>query len=146
MKVKIKRLDPNVELPRYQTDESAAFDLAANENAVIGPKEIKLIKTGLIIEAPHGHFLLIASRSSTPRKKGLIIPQAVGIVDRDYSGPEDEILLQVYNITDSTVEVKKGERIAQGMFLPVDHIEWEEVNELRKESRGGYGSTGGYHG
>jgi dUTP pyrophosphatase len=70
----------------------------------------------LIIEAPEGHFLLIASRSSTPKKKGLVIPQSVGIVDRDYSGPEDEIKLQVMNITDKPVEVKKANESRKDYF------------------------------
>ena len=142
MRIKIKRIDPAVELPKYHTAESAAFDLAANEDATVGPGEIKLIKTGLIVEAPKNHFLLIAMRSGTPRKKGLLIPQGVGIVDRDYSGPEDEIMIQVYNFTDKPVEVKKGERLAQGLFLQADKVEWKEVSHLREKSRGGFGSTG----
>jgi len=142
MKVKIKRLDPTVELPRYQTDESAAFDLASSEDAVIAPKEIKLLHTGLIVEAPKDHFLLISARSSLPKKKGLTVAQGIGIVDRDYSGPEDEIRLQVYNFTDKPVAVKKGERLAQGIFLEADKVEWDEVEEMRLKSRGGFGSTG----
>ena len=142
MKVKILKLDPEVTLPEYKTVESAAFDLAANEDAVIKPREIKLIRTGLVMEAPVGHFLMIAPRSSLPRKKGLSIPQSVGIVDRDYSGPEDEILLQVYNFTDQDVSVTKGERLAQGIFLKADRVEWEEVKQIRAQSRGGFGSTG----
>lgn len=142
MKVRIKRLNQSVELPKYQTNESAGFDLAAAEDAVIAPKEIKLISTGLIIEAPAGHYLLIALRSGIPRKKGLLIPQSVGVVDRDYSGPEDEVKLQLYNFTDLPVEIKKGERLCQGLFQRVDQAEWEEVDEVRSNSRGGFGSTG----
>src|ERR1044071_8307969 len=142
MKVKIKRLDPNVQLPEYQTSESAAFDIAANEDVEVAPKEIKLIRTGLIIEAPHGHFLLLAPRSSTPKKKGLTMPHSIGIIDRDYSGPEDEVLVQVYNFTDVKVVIKKGERIAQGLFLPIERAQWDEVQEINKDSRGGVGSTG----
>jgi len=145
VKVKIKKLDPSVELPKYQTTESACFDLASNEDAIIQPKEIKLLGTGLVIEAPHEHFLLIAPRSSLPLKKGLSIPQSIGIVDRDYSGPEDEIKLQVYNFTEKPVGVKKGERLAQGLFLKRDQVEWDEVREIRMTSRGGFGSTGGHH-
>src|SRR3989344_4079224 len=120
MKVKIKRLDPTVELPRYQTDESAAFDLATSESAQLQPKEIKLLHTGLIIEAPPGHFLLISARSSLPLKKKLMIAQGIGVVDRDYSGPDDEIRLQVYNFSDKVVEVQKGERLAPEIFLHFD--------------------------
>ena len=129
-------------MPRYQTEESAAFDLASSEDAVIAPKEIKLLHTGLIIEAPKEHFLVIAARSSLPKKKGLTVAQGIGIVDRDYSGPEDEIRLQVFNFTDQSVEVKKGERLAQGIFLKADKVQWEEVKEMRPKSRGGFGSTG----
>ena len=68
--------------------------------------------------------------------------QGIGIVDRDYSGPEDEIRLQVFNFTDQSVEVKKGERLAQGIFLKADKVQWEEVKEMRPKSRGGFGSTG----
>src|SRR3989344_8275960 len=142
MKVRIKRIDETVEIPKYHTSESAAFDLASSEEAIIAPREIKLLKTGLIIEAPAAHFLMIAPRSSLPRKKGLSIPQSIGIVDRDYSGPEDEILLQVYNFTDQDVRVTKGERLAQGIFLKADRVEWEEVERIRAQSRGGFGSTG----
>src|SRR3989344_2876817 len=142
MKVKIKRLDPTVELPRYQTDESAAFDLATSEAAQLQPKEVKVLHTGLIIEARAGHFLLIAARSSLTLKKKLMIAQGIGVVDRDYSGPDDEIRLQVYNFSDKVVEVQKGERLAQGIFLKADKVDWEEVNEMREKSRGGFGSTG----
>ncbi len=146
MKVKIKRLNPDVELPKYHTDESAAFDLASNEDITVQPREVVTVKTGLIVEAPHGHFFLVAPRSSMPRKKGLMMPHSIGIIDRDYSGPNDEVMIQVYNFTDKPVEIKKGERFAQGMFLQVDRVEWDEVDEVRKDSRGGLGSTGGYNG
>src|SRR3989344_2389125 len=142
MKVRIKRIDETVEIPKYHTSESAAFDLASSEEAIIAPREIKLLKTGLIIEAPAAHFLMIAPRSSLPRKKGLSIPQPIGSVARAFSGPEDEILLQVYNFTARPVKVEKGERLAQGILLLADRVEWSEVDEIRKDSRGGFGSTG----
>lgn len=142
MKAKIKRADPSILLPQYHTAESAAFDIASAEEKVIAPGAVALARTGLIIEAPHGHFLMLSARSSLARKKGLILANGVGIVDRDYSGPEDEIMLLLYNFTDKEVNIEKGERLAQGMFFPIDRVEWEEVRELRKNSRGGFGSTG----
>lgn len=144
MKVKIKKLDPGVVSPAYHTAESAGFDLAANSDVVIQPGQVVKIPTGLVIEAPGGHFLLIAARSSLPLKKGLMMANGIGVVDPDYAGPNDEISIIVHNFTQNPVEVKKGERLAQGIFLPVKQIEWEEVSEIRQESRGGYGSTGGY--
>lgn len=144
LSAKITRLDERVELPRYHTAESAAFDLAAAEDKTVPPGEVAAIRTGLVIEAPEGHFLLIASRSSMPKKKGLNLANGIGIVDRDFSGPTDEILIQVRNFTDGPVEVKRGERLAQGLFLPIDQVQWQEVQAIRDRDRGGWGSTGGY--
>jgi dUTP pyrophosphatase len=144
MKAKIKKLDPLVELPKYQTSESAAFDLAANEDAVVKPGGIAKVKTGFIIEAPEGHFLLICARGSLGLKRGLKLLNGVGVIDRDYAGPSDEIHILLHNFSSQDVEIKKGERLAQGMFIRVDQAEWEEVLEIRQSDRGGYGSTGGY--
>lgn len=144
MKVKIKKLSADAVLPAYHTSESAGFDLAACNDIIIEPGKVVKVPTGLVIQAPEGHFLLIAARSSLPLKKGLTMANGIGVVDADYAGPTDEISIIVYNFNQHAVEVKRGERLAQGIFLPVNQIEWEEVSEIRKESRGGYGSTGGY--
>lgn len=144
MKAKIKKLDLDVEVPKYHTAESAGFDLAVNEDVVVEPGGIAKVKTGLIIEAPPGHFLLISARSSLGLKRGLKLLNGIGVVDRDYAGPSDEIHILLHNFSKEKVEIKKGERLAQGMFIRVDQVEWEEVSEIRVDSRGGYGSTGGY--
>ena len=144
MKVQIKKIDASVELPKYHTSESAGFDIASSSDVVIQPGEVYKIPTGLVIVAPKGHFLLMAARSSLPLKKGLAMANGIGVVDPDYAGPNDEISIIVHNFTNKPVEVKKGERLAQGIFLPVQQIEWDEGGELRTASRGGYGSTGGY--
>jgi dUTP pyrophosphatase len=146
MKARIKRLNKNVELPKYQTAESAAFDIASSVDIAIAPGEIVKIPTGLVIEAPEGHFLAIVARGSTAIKTGLKLANAMGVVDRDYAGPNDEVFLSVHNFTNKETVIFKGDRIAQGMFLKVDQVEWEEMSEIRAESRGGYGSTGGYGG
>ncbi|MBF8280867.1 MAG: dUTP pyrophosphatase [Candidatus Magasanikbacteria bacterium] len=145
MIVRIKRLDQTLPLPEYHTDGAAAFDLYSREDTVIAPREIKLLPSNLIIEVPAGHFLMIAPRSSTAKKKSLIIPNSPGVIDADYHGPDDEIHIQVYNFSDAPVEVKRGERIAQGIIMPIVRAEWEEVSEINAPNRGGFGSTGGYH-
>ncbi len=142
MKIKIKRIDKTLPLPQYHTGGSVGFDLAANVDTTIQPKEIALIPTGLIIQTPPGYMLAIIARSSTPRKKGLTMPNAVGIIDQDYCGPEDELKIMVYNFTDQPVVVARGERIAQGLFIRVDIADWEEVDEISGSNRGGFGSTG----
>ena len=140
--VRIRRLDPSVELPRYATSGSAAFDLAASEVTTIAPGEVRLVPTGLAIEVPAGMFLGVFARSSTPLKKGLMVANGVGVVDSDYCGPTDEIKVPVINVTAASVEIGKGDRIAQGILLPSPQIEWEEVEELAVTSRGGFGGTG----
>jgi dUTP pyrophosphatase len=109
---------------------------------VIAPGEVRLVPTGLVIEVPAGMFLGVFARSSTPLRKGLMVANGVGVVDSDYCGPSDEIKIPVINVTKPPVEIKRGDRIAQGILLPSPQIEWEEVSELATTSRGGFGGTG----
>lgn len=145
LQARIKKVLEGVELPKYHSLEAAGFDIAAGESVNIQPGEIKKIRTGLVIEAPEGHFLLLTCRSSLAMKKGLILANGVGTIDRDYSGPEDEVHIIVRNITQDVVSVSFGERLVQGIFLPVRQVEWLEVEKMDKQNRGGIGSTGGYN-
>ena len=140
-KAKIKRIDKDLPLPVYETAGSVGFDIIAREKTEIPSKEIKLVPGNIIVEVPEGYMLMVASRSSTPKKKGLTPPHGLGIIDHDYCGNEDEIKIQVYNFTDEPVIVERGEKIAQGVFIKIDKLEWEEVDEMLKDSRGGFGST-----
>ena len=142
MQIKIKRLDKELPLPAYQTAGSAGFDIYARENSVIASKAIALVPSNLIIATPPGYMLVVASRSSTPKRKGLMVANGIGIIDSDYSGPEDEVKILVYNFTDNEVTVEKGERIAQGLFVKVEQGQWEEVDQMEAKTRGGFGSTG----
>src|SRR5574338_932133 len=139
--VRIRRLDPAISLPSYQTAEAAGFDLAAREEVRVPPGEVRLVPTGLVIAVPPGCFLGVFARSSTPRKRGLMVANRVGVVDPDYAGPEDEIKIQVVNFTREEVVVKRGDRIAQGILIPCVRAEWQE-GSTRDTSRGGFGSTG----
>jgi dUTP pyrophosphatase len=143
MRLKIRRLDSTVSLPGYGTKDAAGFDLASAHDLVIGPRQIALVRTGLVIEVPTGYFLAIFARSSTPLKRGLIVANGVGVIDPDYSGPDDEVMIQVMNVTDSEVRIQRGDRLAQGIVLPAPRVLWEEVSLLREVTRGGFGSTGG---
>ncbi len=142
MQVKIKRIDTSIPLPAYQTSGAVAFDLSSRIDMTIQPKALVLLPTNLIIEVPEGYMLMVASRSSTPRKKGLILRNGIGIIDQDYHGEQDEVMMQVYNFTDQEVSVAKGERIGQAVFVRIDRGEWEEVDQMNEVSRGGFGSTG----
>lgn len=142
MKARIRRLDPAVSLPTYQTSGAAGFDLAASQDMTIPPGEVRLVPTGLVVEVPEGHFLGVFARSSTPLKRGLMVANGVGVVDPDYSGPADEVKIEVVNFTAAPVTVRAGDRIAQGIVLPAVRLEWEEAEVLRSESRGSFGSSG----
>ena len=142
MRLKIKRLDAGVGLPQAATGRAAGFDLASAVDIEIPPRSIRLVGTGLVIAVPAGFFLGIFARSSTPLKRGLMVANGVGVIDADYCGPGDEIKVQLLNFTDAPVQVKRGDRVAQGIVLPSPSIEWNEVEEMGEPTRGGFGSTG----
>ena len=141
MQVRIKRFDKGLPLPKCETEGAAAFDLTARETVEIAPGKVGYISLNVAVETPPGYFLLIAARSST-HKKGLIKPNGIGIIDPDYSGDADEVRSVYYNFTDKPVVVEKGERIAQGIFIPIAKFEWEEVDKMHNKNRGGFGTTG----
>ncbi|QQR54913.1 dUTP diphosphatase [Candidatus Peregrinibacteria bacterium] len=141
MQIRIQRIDKSLPLPTYATEGSVGFDLVARETVVIEPGKIELVPGNVIVEVPKGYMLAVASRSSTPKKKGLTPPHGFGVIDRDYCGPQDELKIQVYNFSDAPVTVERGEKIAQGVFVRVDKFDWLEVDSIREESRGGFGST-----
>ena len=141
MKVKIKRVDRDLPLPRYETPGSVGFDFLCRESVAIKPHSLGLIPANVIVETPPRYMLMVTLRSSTPRKRGLLIPHGVGVIDQDYCGEGDEIRIQVYNFSSNPVTVERGDRIAQGIFVRVDTAQWSEVNRIESETRGGFGST-----
>jgi dUTP pyrophosphatase len=140
--VRITRLHDHVALPAYQTWGAAGFDLAASVAMTVQPGEVTLVPTGLVIEVPAGHMLGVFARSSTPLKRGLMVANGVGIVDSDYCGPTDEIKIEVFNFTSSPVEIRPGDRLAQGVIMPYVRAEWSESAAPARQARGGFGSTG----
>jgi dUTP pyrophosphatase len=142
----IRKCRADAELPKYGTDGSAAFDFVVPEDTVAKARGMTLVPTGLVFTLPHRHYMLIFARSSTPLKRGLIIGNGVGLVDEDYSGPEDEVKILVYNLGDNDVYIAAGDRIAQGMILPYHQYKFVEDHAYRftgeASSRGGFGSTG----
>ena len=142
MEVEINRCREHVTIPEYKTAGAVGFDFAAAEPMTREPGKVTLIPTGLIIKIPKGFMLQITARSSTSVKKGLMMSNGVGTIDQDYCGPEDEIKLLVYNFTDQPVMIERGDRIANGLFIPIEIAQWKEVDEMTAPTRGGIGSTG----
>lgn len=141
MRVKIRRVDKMVPLPEYHSDGPSGFDLYTRAETTIEPRSLGLVPLNVSIRPPEGHILILAARSSTP-KRGLMLANGIGVGDYSFSGNDDEYRASVYNFTDSPVVVPKGDRIVQGFFLPVDRVEWEEVGDMGLPNRGGFGSTG----
>jgi dUTP pyrophosphatase len=143
--VKIKRVDTSLPLPEYATPGACGFDLYSRTDISIEPNQIVLVPSNLIIATPADHVLLLTPRSSLARKKGLIMPNSVGVIDQDYAGDNDEVIIQLQNISDKLATIEKGERIAQGLFVPIAKASWQEVTAMNEKDRGGFGSTGGYN-
>ncbi len=140
MNIKISRIDKSLPLPEYHSDGAVAFDLYSRETVTIQPRSMSRMPTNFIIEVPKGFMLFIKERSSLLKKTGLLMTP--GFIDQDYCGPEDEILLQVYNPSDESVTIERGMRIAQGAFMPIEIAVFKEVGLIKSTSRGGFGSTG----
>ncbi len=139
--VRITKRDPRAVLPAYQTAGAAGFDLAILDDAVIAPRAHVLLRTGLGIGVPDDHVFHVYARSSLFPKHGLIVANGVGVIDPDYSGPDDEVLISVWNPGDREVRIAAGTRVAQGIIFPRPRIRWIEA-DASGGTRGGFGSTG----
>ncbi|CAK1241109.1 dUTP pyrophosphatase (dUTPase) (Dut) [Fructobacillus cardui] len=136
-------------LPARSTERAAGYDFAAATDIVIlapteGVQKPVLIPTGIKAYMQADEYLQLVSRSSLPKKKHLVMPNAVGIIDADYYNNEQnegEIMVQVLNISQEDVVIKKGERIAQGIFLPYLLADQDE-DTIKAVRAGGFGSTG----
>jgi dUTP pyrophosphatase len=142
MKVRIKRIDKSLPLPEYHTKGAAGFDIYSRISTTIPAHSYAKLPNNLVVETPEGYMLLMVARSSTFKKKGLILPNAAAIFDYDFRGDDDEMIIQVYNMTNEAVKVDAGERIAQGIFVRFDQADWQEVDKMNNQNRGGLGSTG----
>lgn len=139
--VQIKRFNKEIPLPKFKTDGAAAFDLYAREAVEIPAKEFKYVPLNVAVQTPPGCFLLLVARSST-HKKGIWMANGVGIGDPDFSGDSDEYKAVYYNFLDKPVLIEKGERIAQGLIVKREALEWQEVDSMENKTRGGFGTTG----
>lgn len=141
--VKIKKLNPAATTPTYGTEFAAGADLYActDESITINPGETQFIHTGLAMEIPEGLVGLIYARSGMACKKGVAPANKVGVIDSDYRG---EIIVALYNHSETPLVVNNGERVAQMVYAPYYHAQFTEVNELEDSVRGegGFGSTG----
>lgn len=150
MKVRFKKLHKDAVIPQYQTAGAAGFDLHAVEDVSLYPGETKLIKTGLQVAVPEGHELQVRPRSGMSLKTLFRVANSPGTVDEDFRG---ELCVIGFNAgidtiqygRDDIINIKKGDRIAQGVICPIARPEIvEELGELSSTERGdgGFGHTG----
>jgi len=142
MQVRIKNTSKHP-LPQYETNGASGMDVRANisEPINIEPLGRALIKTGLFLEMEIGLECQVRPRSGLALKKGITVLNTPGTVDADYRGEVGVILV---NLSNETVTIEDGERIAQLVFCKVEQVQLNEVAELNESTRGvgGFGSTG----
>jgi len=139
MKIKIVKINKNAKIPSYVHDGDAGMDLFSCVDETILPKERKVIATGISLEIPDGYVGLIWDKSGLAVKSG--IKTMAGVIDSTYRG---EILIAIYNTSDETHSIKKGDKVAQMLIQKVENPELVEVKNISQTNRGtgGFGSTG----
>lgn len=132
---------PNANLPKRMTTGAAGYDFECVEDTLCPAHQITLIPTGIKAYIDNGYYLQLAVRSSTPKKKGLVLANGIGIIDSDYynnESNEGHIMFQVLNYTNNDVIISAGERIGQGVFMKYEMTDDDFVTAART---GGFGST-----
>ncbi len=139
MKLQIKKLEEDVKTPRYAHEGDAGMDVYSRENHILKPGERHLFKLGFAMSFEPGYVCHVWDKSGLAAKHG--IKTMGGVIEHTYRG---EIGVILYNTSDEEYEVRKGDKIAQMVFVPVATAETEEVEELTdtKRGKGGFGSTG----
>lgn len=131
------------DLPKYETEGSAGMDLKANLEVAItlNTLERMLVPTGLYIALPKGFEAQVRARSGLAIKQGISLVNAVGTIDSDYRG---EVKVALVNLSNESVTIKPGDRIAQLVIARYERVTWTLVDALDETARGagGFGSTG----
>jgi dUTP pyrophosphatase len=141
-KIKVKNVADLPE-PQYETDGSAGMDFRAaiEEDVVIQPHERAVIPTGICVALPLGYELQIRGRSGLAARHGIGLVNGIGTIDSDFRG---EIHVILINHGRQAFTIKRGDRIAQGVFAKYEQIQWDVVESLEATKRGDgkFGSTG----
>ncbi|MCX6747322.1 MAG: dUTP diphosphatase [Candidatus Pacearchaeota archaeon] len=141
MNIKIKKIHPNAQIPKYAHEGDAGMDLISVENVVIEPKHRIAVRTGLQVELPKGYEMQIRPRSGLALTKGITVLNSPGTIDSEYRG---EIRVILINLGSEGYYVEKGDKIAQAVINKFEKLKIEEFKELSvtKRNEKGFGSTG----
>jgi dUTP pyrophosphatase len=139
--LRIKRLDPGIDLPEYAHPGDAGLDIRSAEELVIEPGERAVVGTGFAMALPEGYAAFVQPRSGLAARNGISIVNTPGLIDCHYRG---EVKVILVNLGKEPFAVKKGDRIAQMVIQRVETARVEMVEELDDKVRGegGFGSTG----
>ena len=141
-RVLIRRLDPTLPLPSYALAGDAGMDLRSAVDVVLAPGERCRIPTGIAVAIPDGHAGFVQPRSGLAARTGLGFVNSPGLIDSGYRG---EIQVVAINLDrQDPIDIRRGDKIAQLVILPVPQVALAEVEELPSSDRGagGFGSTG----
>jgi len=143
MRLRVRRLRADAELPRYMTASAAGMDLCAalDEPVTLAPGARALVSTGLAVEIAAGYEGQIRPRSGLAVSRGVTVLNAPGTIDADYRG---EVKVVLVNLGTEAALIEPGARIAQLVIAPVVQATVEEVTDLAPTQRGagGFGHTG----
>ncbi len=134
--------EEDIHLPVRKTSESAGYDIESAADVVLEPQKVTIVPTGLKAFMGHDEYLAIHIRSGISIKQGLMLINSTGIIDSDYYNNEENeghIMIAFYNTGTEPIEVKKGERVAQGIFAKYLLAADDNAVGIRT---GGIGSTG----
>jgi dUTP pyrophosphatase len=141
MEIKIKLFDQSLPLPEYKTSGAAALDLYSRLDLSIKPGTVAYVPLNIALQIPEDYFVLLLARSSL-HKKGLMMANGIGIADYDYRGDGDEYQAVLYNFSQKTVLIEKGERLVQMIVLPREKVKLTQLKVFTDVNRGGFGTTG----
>ena len=137
--IRFVKLSPNAKAPAPQYAGDARCDLYVSETTTVEPNCFADIPCGIAMLLPRGMWARITGRSSTIRKKKLLVIE--GIIDNGYTGP---LFCAVWNMSDKPVIIEAGDRVAQLIPHRLNPVDWEEASMLPQTERGskGFGSSG----
>jgi dUTP pyrophosphatase len=144
LKILDSRVGDSIPLPHYATDGSAGLDMRAciDEPLTVEPGDTVLVPSGLAIHiGDAGLAAVLLPRSGLGHKHGLVLGNLTGLIDSDYQG---QVFVSIWNRGSKTYEIQPGERIAQMVFVPVEQVKFEIVDEFDDSHRGegGFGHSG----
>ena len=141
MEINVKVLNEKARIPVYSSDGAACFDFFAPNGGMVSSYHPAVVETGLAFDIPAGYCMLVFSRSGDGFKQDVRLSNCVGVIDSDYTG---EVKIKLTKDSYGAKLFNAGDRVAQGLIIPVNQVTFNVVEQLKETERGdgGFGSTG----